>query len=446
MVGLVSLMTNAAGIPGPAGPKGDTGDPGPAGADGAAGPAGLTFRGDWSAATSYVSGDTVVSASLTYFAKSAVGPSATAPASDATHWAPLAIQGSQGPQGPQGTTGLTGNVGADGPIGPEGPQGPAGVDGAAGAAGADGAQGPQGEQGIQGAIGPSVLNWRGIWDSGTTYAVNDWIVPAAGSQSYFALRSNTNKTPASNPLDWAILVISGPQGIQGVAGATGAAGATGLTGATGPTGAQGVIGPAGPSGGGALSARLNAAITNVATSLVLVVDGEWPVIGTDCSSYYILIDNEVMKVTADSISNGLATLTVTRAQRSTVAAAHNKNATAYMRLVTALIGGAIPQNLFSAATAPTLAQGNQHFFHPSTDSTARTFTIPANASVAFPIGTTLTIINDNGAGVVTIAITSDTMRLAGAGTTGSRSLAANGMATAVKVAATKWVINGSGLT
>jgi len=47
---------------------------------------------------------------------------------------------------------------------------------------------------------------------------------------------------------------------------------------------------------------------------------------------------------------------------------------------------------------------------------------------------------------VSIAITTDTMYLAGTGTTGTRTLAAYGMATAVKVAATTWYINGSGLT
>jgi hypothetical protein len=51
---------------------------------------------------------------------------------------------------------------------------------------------------------------------------------------------------------------------------------------------------------------------------------------------------------------------------------------------------------------------------------------------------------------VTIAITTDTMYLTGTGTTGSRTLAAHGMATAVKVSGTSssgvWYINGSGLT
>lgn len=106
----------------------------------------------------------------------------------------------------------------------------------------------------------------------------------------------------------------------------------------------------------------------------------------------------------------------------------------------------IPQNSQSTAYTAVLADAGKHLFHPSGDTTARTFTIPANSSVAFAIGTALTFINQNGAGVITIAITTDTMRLAGAGTTGSRSLAANGVATAIKVTSTEWIISGVGLT
>jgi hypothetical protein len=106
----------------------------------------------------------------------------------------------------------------------------------------------------------------------------------------------------------------------------------------------------------------------------------------------------------------------------------------------------IPQNSQSAAYTLVLADSGKHIFHPSADTTARTFTIPADSSVAFPVGTAITFVNQNGAGVVTIAITTDTMRLAGAGTTGSRTLAANGVATAIKIASTEWIISGVGLT
>lgn len=106
----------------------------------------------------------------------------------------------------------------------------------------------------------------------------------------------------------------------------------------------------------------------------------------------------------------------------------------------------IPQNSQSTAYTLVLGDSGKQIFHPSADTTARTFTIPANGSVAYPIGTAVTFINQNGAGVITIAITTDTMRLAGAGTTGSRTLAANGVATAIKVTSTEWIISGVGLT
>ena len=106
----------------------------------------------------------------------------------------------------------------------------------------------------------------------------------------------------------------------------------------------------------------------------------------------------------------------------------------------------IPQNSQSAAYTLVLTDSGKHILHPSADTTARTFTIPANSSVAFPIGTAITFINQNGAGVVTIAITTDTLRLSPGGTTGSRTLAANGIATCIKLTSTEWIISGTGLT
>ena len=106
----------------------------------------------------------------------------------------------------------------------------------------------------------------------------------------------------------------------------------------------------------------------------------------------------------------------------------------------------IPQNSQSAAYTLVAGDAGKHIFHPSADTTARTWTIPANAAVAFAIGTAVTFVNQVSAGVITIAITTDTMRLAGPGTTGNRTLAANGIATALKVTATEWIISGTGLT
>jgi hypothetical protein len=105
----------------------------------------------------------------------------------------------------------------------------------------------------------------------------------------------------------------------------------------------------------------------------------------------------------------------------------------------------IPQNSQSTAYTTVLADAGKHLLHPAADTNARTFTIDSNANVAYPIGTAITFVNETSQ-VVTIAITSDTLTLAGTTTTGSRSLAQNGVATAIKVTTTKWLISGSGLT
>lgn len=105
----------------------------------------------------------------------------------------------------------------------------------------------------------------------------------------------------------------------------------------------------------------------------------------------------------------------------------------------------IPQNSESADYTLVLSDAGKHIFHPVADNNARTFTIPANSSVAYPIGTALTFINMAVANV-TIAITTDTLTLSPAGTTGSRTLATNGSATCIKITATQWLISGSALT
>lgn len=75
----------------------------------------------------------------------------------------------------------------------------------------------------------------------------------------------------------------------------------------------------------------------------------------------------------------------------------------------------------------------------------KTITIPANASVAYPVGTVL-VFGATGVGAVSIAITSDDLRLAGTGSTGTRTLAANGVASALKITSTVWLISGAGLS
>jgi hypothetical protein len=104
----------------------------------------------------------------------------------------------------------------------------------------------------------------------------------------------------------------------------------------------------------------------------------------------------------------------------------------------------IPQNSKSANYTTVLADANTHLLHPSSDNNARTFTIDSNANVAYPVGTCITFVNK--INTLTIAITADTLTLAGSGATVSRSLAANGIATAVKISSTEWMISGAGLS
>jgi hypothetical protein len=68
-------------------------------------------------------------------------------------------------------------------------------------------------------------------------------------------------------------------------------------------------------------------------------------------------------------------------------------------------------------------------------------TIPANSSVAFPIGTEIWVYN-NSSSSITIALTTDTLRLVGTATTGSRTLAQRGLARLFKVNTTEWVASG----
>ena len=104
----------------------------------------------------------------------------------------------------------------------------------------------------------------------------------------------------------------------------------------------------------------------------------------------------------------------------------------------------IYQNSRSANYTAVLADSGKQIFHPAADNNPRTFTIPANSSVGYPIGTEIMFINM--INTVTIAITTDTFTQAGTGATGSRTLAANGWARAVKITSTQWLIDGTGLT
>ena len=100
----------------------------------------------------------------------------------------------------------------------------------------------------------------------------------------------------------------------------------------------------------------------------------------------------------------------------------------------------IPQNSQNTNYQLTLADMGKHIYVSANS----TVTIPANSSVSFPIGTSISIVT-TAAVTATIAITTDTMYLAGVGTTGNRTVNPYGAATLLKVTNTSWLISGAGV-
>jgi len=100
----------------------------------------------------------------------------------------------------------------------------------------------------------------------------------------------------------------------------------------------------------------------------------------------------------------------------------------------------LPQNSQTGAYTLALSDAGKHI-----SITTGGVVIPANGSVAFPVGSTMVIFNNSGSNQ-TISITTDTLRQAGTANTGSRTLAQYGLVTCVKVASTTWVISGAGLS
>ena len=81
---------------------------------------------------------------------------------------------------------------------------------------------------------------------------------------------------------------------------------------------------------------------------------------------------------------------------------------------------------------------------PMNKATAVDFKIPTDASVAFPVGTAITVLN-KGAGLVTIsAVTSGTTTVLSSGATpASPTLAQNRLAVCIKTAANTWYVAGA---
>lgn len=172
-------------------------------------------------------------------------------------------------------------------------------------------------------------------------------------------------------------------------------------------------------------------------------------------------------VTSASLGTGVATFLATPSSSNLAAAVTDETGSGSLvfatspTLVTPVLGTPTSGNLSNCtvdgtnkvgyinapqSTNTTLAltdQGKHVYF---TGGSTATLSVPTNASVAFPTGTTILVVNNN-SGNLTIqnATSGVTFQLAN-GATGNRTVATKGMATLLYVGSDTWYVSGAGVT
>ena len=117
-------------------------------------------------------------------------------------------------------------------------------------------------------------------------------------------------------------------------------------------------------------------------------------------------------------------------------------------IVTSTIWNGLPAYEIStkAGTTYTLATGDQYQkLLVFTSSSAKTVSIPTDATFAFPVGTAITILNDNATGNLTIqAASSGTTSVTSAGASSAAPVVGKfAAAVCLKIAVNDWVIVGA---
>jgi len=173
---------------------------------------------------------------------------------------------------------------------------------------------------------------------------------------------------------------------------------------------------------------LNIPNYSVAGTVTSITAGTGLTGGTITSSGTIAIDSTVVTVA------GIQTLT-------------NKTVTGLASASTVLDSGGsgysvgfrtMPQSSNTSGTL-ILSDSSKHYYLTSG------ITVPLNSSVAFDIGTVITIVSNSTAITITPA-SGVTLQLANSTSAGTRSLASNGIATLIKVAVNTWYCSGTGVT
>jgi hypothetical protein len=376
-----------------------------------------------------------------------------------TAWVPSLVVG------PAGADGADGSDGADGAAGPPGPAGENGMPGAAGESGAPGTDGTDGADGADGADGVGYAIGTAIFVSIPSAPSTDWVFETDDIGAFVVGDRVRVQEDDSNYVIGPITDIDTTSGFAVTVDVETVVGnpdfETGFT--FHITASLEIV----PFTGSASSNNQALAIPTV------TVDSYGRVTGI-ATAYHSYASESVAGVVQvgeslymDAGQLGIASGAITDSMiNSSAGIALSKLATGTAGNIPVYNGSGVLTSTGSpaAATTSTGASGFGYMGLPQNGATTgaygivaadagthiyssatRTITIPANATIPMPIGSTIVFIAGSGA-TVTIAITSDTMYLAGLGTTGSRTLAAFGMATAVKITSTSWIISGNGLT
>jgi hypothetical protein len=160
----------------------------------------------------------------------------------------------------------------------------------------------------------------------------------------------------------------------------------------------------------------------------------------DTKTYLIL-----MRVGTDWIEIGFLPLSGGTLSGLLTLAAGGNNTPAATPATNAIGYLGAPTDTHNAAYQFVMGDAGKTKYHD--EATARIWTIPANATVPFPIGTVIVIDNTGNAGAagaITLQITTDTLRRGdGTAGTGARTIGASRVAAIRKTKATEWVITGS---
>jgi hypothetical protein len=259
-------------------------------------------------------------------------------------------------------------------------------------------------------LGYATLTFQGAYAGGTTYYPND-VVTSAGS-TYIATAQTTGSAPPS--ANWSLLAQAGTNGTNGTNGIS--------------------FIWEGAWNNGVVYTPNDVVSYNNSTYICTVTTTAG--IDPTNTSYWSLM---ALAGAGDVVGPASSTDSVLAVYDGTTGKLL-KNSTMPISSV-GYIGS--PQ-VSGGATAYTLAladAGDHVYF---TGGSTATLTVPTNATVAFPIGTTILALNNN-SGNLTISGAGVTFQLAN-GSTGNRTVATKGMASLIKVATDTWWVTGPGVT